>query len=91
MHQELLEDHLDNGRHEELGDLYTEFTEENVSSHTTLKQAMHAALETVSNFTSVQRADFVASFMPHGCVWKNSEFIHDSNLLDVRILEIHQM
>ena len=81
------EEYLDNGHREELGALWEVFKEDDVSSHTNLKQAVDAAFETVSEFTSVQRADFVASFMPHGGVWKSSECYHDASLLKVRIWE----
>ena len=57
------EEYLDNGHCKELGALWEVFKEDDVSSHTNLKQAVDAAFETVSEFTSVQRADFVASFM----------------------------
>ena len=85
--EELLEEYLDNGHREELGALWEVFKEDDVSSHTTLKQAVDAAFETVSEFTSVQRADFVASFMPQGGVWTSSECYHDASLLKVRIWE----
>ena len=52
------EEYLDNGHRKELGALWEVFKEDDVSSHTNLKQAVDAAFETVSEFTSVQRADF---------------------------------